>query len=108
MVWYYVIFNGKNAGIYQSWHECGVHIIGKSGILHQKYKTYDEAVRAFETHRAPPALPFAQLPVVHVDPPTVVHENHLSQTKVLIIFLVTLLVALWMHGGKNERCACPD
>ncbi|KAK8710182.1 hypothetical protein V6N13_145521 [Hibiscus sabdariffa] len=44
--YYYVVFNGPNAGIYDSWPAATDAIHGFSGISWKKYKTKEEAERA--------------------------------------------------------------
>lgn len=45
---YYVIFSGRQPGIYQSWHECSQQVLGVRGSVYKRYNTYGDAVRACE------------------------------------------------------------
>ena len=70
MAGYYVVFNGKAPGIYQSWHECSKHVLGVRNAIYKKYSKYDQAIRDFQaTMRdvhpslgAAPPLPYDHVP----------------------------------------------
>jgi hypothetical protein len=108
MAGYYVIFNGKAAGIYSSWRECAKHVLGVSNAIYQKYKTYDEAVREFEARvrdvnpnlGAPEGIPHDVVPLLGppdlVAPP--IGEAKLGCSKVLLIIicLAILALGLWL------------
>ena len=40
---YYAVKKGKQAGIYQSWDEAKKQVIGYSGAIYKKFKSYEEA-----------------------------------------------------------------
>lgn len=107
MAGYYVIFNGKAAGIYLSWHECGKHVLGVRNAIYQKYSTYEEAVRQFEAAKRdvnpnlgePEPNPHDAVPLLgspdHVAASTGA-GNHGCSKVVLIICVAILLVGLWL------------
>lgn len=49
----YVIFKGRRPGICFSWIECEDQISGFKGAAHQKYPSYEDAVRAWLTYNKP-------------------------------------------------------
>jgi hypothetical protein len=107
MVGYYVIFNGRAAVIYLSWHECGKHVLGVSNAIYKKYSTYEEAVREFEAAKRdvnpnlgePEPNPHDAVPLLgspdHVAASTGA-GNHGCSKVVLIICVAILLVGLWL------------
>ncbi len=44
---YYVVWDGNNPGIYDSWVECQLQIKGYPGAKYKSFKTKDEATQAF-------------------------------------------------------------
>jgi viroplasmin and RNaseH domain-containing protein len=46
MTWY-VVHVGHVPRIYRTWEECNAQVHGYSGNLHKKYRTEEEALRAF-------------------------------------------------------------
>ncbi|XP_019224137.1 PREDICTED: uncharacterized protein LOC109205836 [Nicotiana attenuata] len=47
----YVVFRGKRPGLYNSWHQCAPMVIGVKGSIFKAFKTYDEAIAAFNEFR---------------------------------------------------------
>ncbi|XP_019236957.1 PREDICTED: uncharacterized protein LOC109217187 [Nicotiana attenuata] len=47
----YVVFRGKRPGLYNSWHRCAPMVIGVKGSIFKAFKTYDEAIAAFNEFR---------------------------------------------------------
>ncbi|XP_019240594.1 PREDICTED: ribonuclease H-like [Nicotiana attenuata] len=47
----YVVFRGKRPGLYNSWHQCALMVIGVKGSIFKAFKTYDEAIAAFNEFR---------------------------------------------------------
>ncbi|XP_019239797.1 PREDICTED: ribonuclease H-like [Nicotiana attenuata] len=47
----YVVFRGKRPGLYNSWHRCAPIVIGVKGSIFKAFKTYDEAITAFNEFR---------------------------------------------------------
>ncbi|MBO8589784.1 RNase H1/viroplasmin domain-containing protein, partial [Staphylococcus aureus] len=45
---YYVVYNGREPGIYNSWPECHQQVDRYSSNCHRSYKGYDEAVRSYD------------------------------------------------------------
>ena len=45
---YYVVWSGKEEGIYTSWEECQQAVVGFSGAKYKSFKDGDEAKEAFE------------------------------------------------------------
>nr|XP_016502328.1 PREDICTED: uncharacterized protein LOC107820543 [Nicotiana tabacum] len=43
----YVVFRGKRPGLYNSWCECAHIVIGFKRSIFNSYKSYDEAIAAF-------------------------------------------------------------
>jgi hypothetical protein len=46
---YYVIFHGKNHGIYLNWHECSKQVLGFRNFVYKKYSTYKQALVAYQS-----------------------------------------------------------
>ncbi|MCX7954548.1 MAG: ribonuclease H family protein [Bacteroidales bacterium] len=44
---YYVVWEGKNPGIYETWDECKKQIEGYKGAKYKSFKTLDQAKEAF-------------------------------------------------------------
>jgi len=40
---FYVVANGSGKGVYESWKQAEVHIVGQTGICHQAFSTRQEA-----------------------------------------------------------------
>lgn len=43
----YVAFSGKRPGIYYSWSECSLMVIGDKHSILQSFKSHDAAISAF-------------------------------------------------------------
>ncbi|XP_070006966.1 uncharacterized protein LOC142162184 [Nicotiana tabacum] len=50
----YVVFRGKRPGLYISWHRCAPMVIGVKGSMFKAFKTYDDAIAAFNEFRNGP------------------------------------------------------
>lgn len=48
----YVVFEGKKPGIYMSWHECSLHVLGYKNARYKKYGNYDQVVHDYNTSKA--------------------------------------------------------
>ena len=44
---YYVVWNGVNPGIYETWNECQLQIKGFKGAAYKGFETREEAERAY-------------------------------------------------------------
>lgn len=49
---YYVVFVGRNPGIYTSWMDCNREVCGFQGNLHQSYATWEQATQALTDYQA--------------------------------------------------------
>jgi hypothetical protein len=118
MAGYYVIFNGKHAGIYLSWHDCSRYIIGEKGVVHQKFNSHAQAVRALQDYKrdeqpSPAALrvvpydpvPSAPLPV---NPQDDGHVDGGCWKKVVVTCLVVLVLGFWMGQGNKGGYDSPS
>jgi len=47
---YYVVFKGRNPGVYETWAECCEQVSGYKDAMHQSFSTYDQAWDAFKKH----------------------------------------------------------
>ena len=45
--YFYVVFKGRQTGIFSSWEECEHQVTGHKGACYKRYTTYEEAERAF-------------------------------------------------------------
>jgi hypothetical protein len=43
----YVVFKGKNPGVYLTWHECSKQVLGFKNTIYKKYSSYEQAVVDF-------------------------------------------------------------
>lgn len=43
----YAVFVGRQPGLYNDWSECSQQVIGYSGAIYKRYKTYEAAETAF-------------------------------------------------------------
>ena len=46
---YYVVWRGKNPGIYESWDDCKEQITGYKNAQYKSFSSRDEAKRAFDS-----------------------------------------------------------
>lgn len=117
MAGWYVVFNGKHPGIYQSWHECSWYVLGVRGAVYKKYHNYDQALRDYQAamrdvHRSlAPPLPYdhvahgAFAPII---PPSDGNGKSAKWKKVLITYLVILVVfGISMKRGSTGSYECP-
>ena len=44
---YYVVFKGKNPGVYLTWHECSEQVLGFKNVIYMKCSNYEQAVTDF-------------------------------------------------------------
>jgi ribonuclease HI len=47
-MYYYAVASGKKTGIYSSWDECKIHVLGIKNSIYKKYKCIDDAKRFIE------------------------------------------------------------
>jgi len=73
----YVVFEGRKPGIYMSWYECNLHVLGYTNARYKKYATYDQAVDAYNASKA--------LAFISQEPQAMqlVHLVHLMVSKVV-------------------------
>lgn len=67
---YYVVFRGRNPGIYYSWDECRAQVHGFKNNRHERYPTLEEAQQALQEYFANPdsmESPSSSHPWHHVD-----------------------------------------
>jgi ribonuclease HI len=43
-MYYYAVSSGKSIGIFKSWDECKINVIGIKGSIYKKYKNYNDAL----------------------------------------------------------------
>ena len=46
---YYVVWKGRQTGIFQSWDECNAQIFGFKGAVYKSFKTKQLAEEAFKS-----------------------------------------------------------
>lgn len=56
---YYVVWNGREPGIYRTWEDCQQQVVGFPAAVYKSFKTEAEAKRAFES----PATNYVNVPV---------------------------------------------
>ncbi|QDI92725.1 ribonuclease H [Salicibibacter halophilus] len=54
---YYVVWKGRNPGIYQSWPECQKQVNGYKGARFKSFSSKEEAERAYYTQTKTPGTP---------------------------------------------------
>ena len=101
---YYVIFNGRHAGIYESWGECSKYIVGKSGIRHQKYSTYDQALWEFEHFNDGAIEASNDDPEAPLLLPAISYDNYGWWKNVVIVSLVFVVLAMGCALYLCNRC----
>jgi ribonuclease HI len=52
MAKYYVVFAGRNPGVYDTWEECNKQVNGYSGAVFRSYRTKAEAEKALDTYNS--------------------------------------------------------
>jgi len=64
----YVVFKGRNPGVYTSWAECSKHVMGYSGAVHRKYTSYEQAIADFNStiNTMPSSKPSSSLVVTQI------------------------------------------
>ena len=48
----YVVFEGRIPGIYWTWHECSLQVLGYSDARYKKYKNYDQALLDYNASKS--------------------------------------------------------
>jgi hypothetical protein len=43
----YVVFEDLNPGIYFTWHECSIQVLGVTNSRYKKYPNYEQALQAY-------------------------------------------------------------
>ena len=43
----YIVFVGRRSGVYTTWPECQVQVIGYKGNIYKSYRTHHEAILAW-------------------------------------------------------------
>ena len=77
----YVVFEGYTPGIYFTWHECSLQVLGYSNARYKKYQNYEQALHDYNTSLR------AATPACAVG----------GWKNVVIVALFLLVVALWMR-----------
>ncbi|XP_058114315.1 uncharacterized protein LOC131257527 [Magnolia sinica] len=49
---YYVVFVGRNPGIYATWDDCNAQVYGLSGCKHKSFPTFEDATNAWNQYQA--------------------------------------------------------
>ncbi|XP_058077615.1 uncharacterized protein LOC131226001 [Magnolia sinica] len=49
---FYVVFKGRTPGIYETWEECNAQVRGFSGCRHKSFTVYEDAMLAWNQHKA--------------------------------------------------------
>nr|XP_016443676.1 PREDICTED: uncharacterized protein LOC107769017 [Nicotiana tabacum] len=47
----YIVFRDKRPGLYNSWYQCALMVTGVKGSIFRVFKSYDEAIAAFNEFR---------------------------------------------------------
>ncbi|XP_070031729.1 uncharacterized protein [Nicotiana tomentosiformis] len=79
----YVVFRGKRTGLYNSWHQCAPMVTGSKGSIFKAFKSYDEAIAAFNEFRKS------------------CQADNISASKVYVVFRGK------SPGLYNSWCECP-
>ena len=99
----YVVFHGKQPGIYHTWYECSEQVLGVQNARHKKYSSYEQAVRDFNALvgalTPPPDLFQSQTgatmaPVHGKNVVAPVHGKTTSWNTVIIVTLLLLVFGL--------------
>lgn len=97
MAWY-VVFIGREPGVYNSWAKAHDQVHGFKGNCYKKYRSRqaaDEAFLAYEQAVHPPQqqplLLADELPVLE---PAVHHQIHIWQNSAVIKVVITVVIAL--------------
>lgn len=85
---YYVVFKGKKRGVYNTWAECSVQVLGYPGAVHKKFSTYDEAIEAFKEFG---------LPGIGAVDAIAVPALTLSLKSVILFLICDFLAVLWVR-----------
>ena len=101
----YVVFHGKQPGIYRTWYECSEQVLELKNARYLKYKNYEEAFRDFKASQgAATPLPSQLLPddccqgIYPVDGKSYCWKN------VVIISLFIVVIRLWIRVSMTGQC----
>ena len=98
----YVVFVGKQHGVYTSWVECSEHVLGVRGAVHKKYNSYAEAMATFNStiNSMPSSKPYSSLSVTESGATT----SPMSYKNTIILFLCALVAVMWMRLNRCNSC----
>ena len=93
---YYVVFEGRRRGVYDSWAECQREVSGYNHALYKKFRTQSEAFDAFDRYVRGfnnPALHEYDINEVEAD--NIHHDrgnNNHSRCALMFVVLLAILV----------------
>jgi hypothetical protein len=103
----YVVFHGKQLGIYRTWYECCEQVLGFKNARYLKYKNYEEALRDFNASRgAATPLPSQLLPDDCCHGIPLVDGKSCCWKNVVIISLLIVVIGLWIRVSMAGQCKC--
>ena len=95
---WYVVFKGRNPGVYTSWTKCSEEVLGYKGAVHRKYSSYEQAIADFNStiNSIPPSKPSTSAATTE----TAATSTSMSYKTVCIIFLCAVVCVTWMKLNK--------
>ena len=100
----YVVFYGKQPGIYTTRYECSEQILGFKNARYLKYKNYKEALRDFNASwGAPTPLPSQLLSDAYCQDISPVDGKSWCWKNVVIISLFFVVLGLWIRVSILDR-----
>jgi hypothetical protein len=99
---WYIVFKGKQLGVYTRWAQCSEHVQGYRGAVHKKYSSYEQVMTAFNStiNSMSSSKPSSSLTVTESGETT----SLMSYKNVIILFLCALVAVMWMRLNRCNSC----
>jgi len=97
----YVVFHGKQPGIYRTWYECSEQVLGFKNTRYLKYKNYEYASRG-----APTPLPSQLLLDACCQGISPIDGKSWCWKNMVIISLLFVVLGLWIRVSMTGQGNC--
>ena len=88
MAWY-VVHVGRQTGVFPTWDACHAQVDGFRGACYKKFKTREEAVKAFYGE-----IDQSKTNVVFVEPKSRINKDLLLALQLVVIFIQTVVIVV--------------
>ena len=94
----YVVFESYNPGIYFTWHECSLQVLGYKNARYKKYQNYEQALHHYNASLQATTVSQPSLPSNCSAIAVALSDDKLGDWKnVMILALLLLVLALLMR-----------